>query len=88
LHSSTLISDKILQALDAPLISDCCVKSVIILCQSISIYLLVQDQITICITGDCAMGDKSPKNKEKRKKKQATKKEQKKTGTVTSTTRP
>jgi hypothetical protein len=34
------------------------------------------------------MGDKSPKNKEKKKKKQVTKQEQKKTGTVSTVTRP
>jgi len=39
--------------------------------------------------GEDAMGDKSPKNKEKRKKKQVAKQEQKKekTGTVSSITR-
>jgi len=38
--------------------------------------------------GEHAMGDKSPKNKEKKKKKQVTKQEQKKgkTGTISSIT--
>ncbi len=37
-----------------------------------------QSQVTICKTGVCVMGDKSPKNKEKKKKKQVDKQNQKK----------
>ena len=37
-----------------------------------------QGQVTICQTGEVAMGDKSPKNKEKKKKKQVNKQNQKK----------
>jgi hypothetical protein len=50
---------------------------------------LLEQRIVICRTGESAMGDKSPKNKEKRKKKQAAKQEQKKpqTGTVSSVTK-
>jgi len=65
------------------------VISVIIICQSISIFILEQGQVTICKTGECAMGDKSPKNKEKKKKKQVDKQNQKKekAGTVPPVTR-
>jgi len=46
-------------------------------------------QVSICKKGEAAMGDKSPKNKEKKKKKQVTKQDQKKekAGSVSSVTR-
>jgi hypothetical protein len=48
---------------------------------------LEQHQVANFNSGDGAMGDKSPKNKEKKKKKQVTKQEQKKAGAPPSTTR-
>jgi hypothetical protein len=52
--------------------------------------MLEFDKFTIFKAGEVAMGDKSPKDKEKRKKKQATKQDQKKqkTSTVSTVTRP
>ncbi len=51
--------------------------------------ILEYGQASIWRTGGSAMGDKSPKNKEKRKKKQVIKKEQKKekAGAVSSVTK-